>query len=188
MKNPLSQETASHIANFLTELPELTPATIQAQISKAGYVGQENAQKALALMAFRHINRLKNLFVKETPLSQLPPKDNFLLIGPTGCGKTYLIELLFQHILQLPTVIIDISAYSETGYVGQDAVSMLTRLIYAAQRDTALASIGIVCIDEFDKLSSGKKQCRIFWRRHYQRRGRYWGATRTPQNVGGFNP
>jgi len=156
MKNPLSQESISHIARFLTDLPDLTPATIQTQIEDAGYVGQEHAQKALALMAFRHINRLKNLFVKQISPALLPPKDNFLLIGPTGCGKTYLVELLFQRILQLPTVIIDISSYSETGYVGQDAVSMLTRLVFAAKRDTALAAIGIVCIDEFDKLSSGK--------------------------------
>ena len=84
------------------------------------------------------------------------PKTNFLLIGPTGCGKTHLVELLFQHILRLPTVIVDITTYSETGYVGQDPNTIITRLLHAADDNPLLASIGIICLDEFDKIASGQ--------------------------------
>jgi len=63
---------------------------------------------------------------------------------------------LFQQILRLPTVIIDITTYSETGYVGQDPSTILTRLLHAADDNPLLASIGIVCLDEFDKIASGQ--------------------------------
>ncbi|MEM6628549.1 MAG: AAA family ATPase [Bacteroidota bacterium] len=156
MKEERTFEISEHTTSYLLDIPLLSPREMLGRIQKSGYVGQEKSQKAVALMAYRHVNRLKKIYLEKIPSHLLPKKDNYLLIGPTGCGKTYLVELLFQHILKLPTVIIDITSYSETGYVGQDAVSMLTRLVYAAQRDTEIAAMGIVCIDEFDKLSSGK--------------------------------
>ena len=107
-------------------------------------------------MAYRHINRLRHIYVDQIAPHELPSKDNHLLIGPTGCGKTFLVELVFGRILQLPHTIVDITAYSETGYVGQDAVSILTRLVHAAEGNYELASIGVVCIDEFDKLATSK--------------------------------
>ncbi len=79
-----------------------------------------------------------------------------LFVGPTGCGKTYLVEILFRDILRLPTVVIDMTGFSETGYVGQDVNSILTRLLYAADMSIAYAAIGVVCLDEFDKLASGQ--------------------------------
>jgi ATP-dependent Clp protease ATP-binding subunit ClpX len=86
----------------------------------------------------------------------VPRKCNCLLVGPTGCGKTYLIELLFGKILKLPTALVDVTTYSETGYVGQDPCTILTRLLHAAEDNPMLASIGIVCLDEFDKIASGQ--------------------------------
>ncbi|MEO1655812.1 MAG: AAA family ATPase, partial [Bacteroidota bacterium] len=84
----------------------------------------------------------------------MPKKENYLLLGPTGCGKTYLVELLFGKILEIPSVVVDITNFSETGYVGQDVPSILTRLIHAAEGDIFLASFGIICLDEFDKIAT----------------------------------
>ncbi len=141
---------------FIEELPDLTPKEIYKELEKLGYIGQEHAKRALSLMAHRHVKRLKFIYLQKIPPYKLPPKSNYLLVGPTGSGKTYLVELLFKHIIKLPTVIVDITTYSETGYVGQDVVSILTRLLYAADGDVTKAQIGIVCLDEFDKLASGQ--------------------------------
>lgn len=148
-------EERAFLASYLNELPSLTPAQLNKAIGKYGYIGQERAKKAVSLLAFRHINRLRKIFIDNIDKRLLPSKENYLLMGPTGCGKTFLVDILFNQILQLPTVIIDITSYSETGYVGTDPVAILTRLIQAAQ-DPLIASVGIVCIDEFDKISSGK--------------------------------
>jgi len=76
-------------------------------------------------------------------------------VGPTGCGKTFAIELLFREMLGLPTAMIDVTTLSETGYVGGDVSSVLTRLLYAAELDPARARVGVVCLDEIDKIAGG---------------------------------
>ncbi|HIA03997.1 MAG TPA: AAA family ATPase, partial [Myxococcales bacterium] len=81
------------------------------------------------------------------------PKPNALLVGPTGCGKSFMIELLFKQILQLPTVIVDVTGFSETGYIGNDAVTILTQLLNCAGDNPLVASTGVVALDEFDKLA-----------------------------------
>ena len=121
------------LAALVEQLPGHTPAAIVERIRAAGYVGQTPALKAAALMAYRHVARLKKIYVRGTDPSHLPPKTNLLFVGPTGCGKTFLVEILFRDILMLPTVIVDMTNYSETGYVGQDVPSILTRLLYAAR-------------------------------------------------------
>ncbi len=144
------------ILPFVDALPNYTPSQIQEKIRKHGYVGQDLAVRATSLMAYRHVSRLKKLFLKGARRDRLPRKSNILFVGPTGCGKTFLVEILFRDILNLPTVIIDMTTYSETGYVGQDVSSILTRLMYAADLNPLTASIGVVCLDEFDKLASGQ--------------------------------
>lgn len=145
-----------HFVKFVRELPVLSPRAIFARLEELGYRGQSQARRALALLAYRHVRRIKRIYLDGAKRDQLLPKTNMLLAGPTGCGKTYLVELLFQHILRLPTVIIDITTYSETGYVGQDPSTILTRLLHAADDNPLLASIGVVCLDEFDKIASGQ--------------------------------
>jgi ATP-dependent Clp protease ATP-binding subunit ClpX len=145
-----------HFIKFVRELPALSPKTIFARLEELGYRGQVEARRAVSLLAYRHVRRIKRVYLDGIKREQLLPKTNVLLAGPTGCGKTYLIELLFQQILRLPTVIIDITTYSETGYVGQDPSTILTRLLHAADDNPLLASIGIVCLDEFDKIASGQ--------------------------------
>jgi ATP-dependent Clp protease ATP-binding subunit ClpX len=145
-----------HFIKFVKDLPSLSPKTIFERLEELGYRGQREARRAVSLMAYRHVRRIKRIYLDGAKREQLLPKSNTLLIGPTGCGKTHLVELLFQQILRLPTVIIDITTYSETGYVGQDPSTILTRLLHAADDNPLLASVGIVCLDEFDKIASGQ--------------------------------
>jgi ATP-dependent Clp protease ATP-binding subunit ClpX len=137
-------------------IPTLLPKEIEAHIHACGYVGQEKAVRAISLGAYRHTARLRRIYLQGGKRETLPPKTNLLFVGPTGCGKTYLVEILFRDILKLPTVVVDMTGFSETGYVGQDVNSILTRLLYAADMNIALAAVGVVCLDEFDKLASGQ--------------------------------
>jgi ATP-dependent Clp protease ATP-binding subunit ClpX len=145
-----------HFLRLLREIPDLGPKQIDTQLEALGYRGQEHSRKSLCLMAYRHVRRIKRLYLEGVPRDQVLPKANYLCVGPTGCGKTFLVELLFQHLLKLPTVVVDITTYSETGYVGQDPNTILTRLLHAADESPLLASVGIVCLDEFDKIASGQ--------------------------------
>src|SRR5712671_461826 len=145
-----------HFIKFVRELPVIPPKKIFSKLEEYGYRGQEEARRAVSLMAYRHIRRIRRIYLDGHKREQLLPKSNFLLMGPTGCGKTHLVELLFQTILRLPTVIVDITTYSETGYVGQDPNTIITRLLHAADDNPLLASVGIVCLDEFDKIASGQ--------------------------------
>jgi ATP-dependent Clp protease ATP-binding subunit ClpX len=145
-----------HFIKFVRDLPVLSPKAIFARLEELGYRGQPEARRAVSLMAYRHVRRVRRIYLDGAKREHLLPKTNTLLMGPTGCGKTHLVELLFREVLRLPTVIIDITTYSETGYVGQDPSTILTRLLHAADDNPLLASIGIVCLDEFDKIASGQ--------------------------------
>ncbi len=145
-----------HFIKFVRDLPDTAPKTLFDQLGELGYRGQDEARRALCLMAYRHVRRVKRIYIDGVDREELPNKSNYLLVGPTGCGKTYLFELLFGKILELPTALVDITTYSETGYVGQDPSTILTRLLHVTDENPMLASIGIVCLDEFDKISSGQ--------------------------------
>ncbi len=149
------------LRTFIDDLPLLPPRAIAAELEQLGYKGQEDPRRAVALMAYRHVRRLKRLYVSGTPPTELPPKQNLLLVGPTGCGKTFLVELLFQHIFKLPTVIVDITSFTESGYIGDDVRTILTRLIDAARGNPYLATCGVVCLDEFDKLAATSSNARF---------------------------
>jgi len=80
---------------FFESLPDNTPREIFQMLEDHGYRGQEQARKAVALMAYRHIRRIRRIHIKGIQRRTLPPKNNLLLMGPTGCGKTFLVEILF---------------------------------------------------------------------------------------------
>src|SRR6186713_1531224 len=105
-----------HFVKYVKELPVVPPKKIFQKLEEAGYRGQDEARRALCLMAYRHVRRIKRIYLDGVDRAQVPRKSNSLLVGPTGCGKTYLIELLFGKILKLPTALVDVTTYSETGY------------------------------------------------------------------------
>ncbi len=147
---------AEHGLQFFLEMPLIPPRRAFHLLEIHGYRGQETARRSLSLLAYRHVKRLKRIYLDGVPREELPPKSNYLLVGPTGCGKSYLVELLFAHILKLPTVTIDMTGFSETGYIGDDTRTILTRLLLAANGNSSIASAGVVCMDEFDKLATGQ--------------------------------
>lgn len=146
---------------FIESLPMPSPKDMFDRLTELGYKSQEEARRAVCLLAYRHLRRIKKVHLEGVERRKIPPKSNILLMGPTGCGKTFLVELLFREILKLPTVIIDITGFTETGYVGRDVITILTSLIKAANDDPMKASVGIVCIDEFDKLASTQNVARF---------------------------
>jgi ATP-dependent Clp protease ATP-binding subunit ClpX len=115
-------------------------------------VGQERAKRALSVAVYNHFKRIY-LAHSDVELQ----KSNILLVGPTGCGKTLLAQTL-ARILNVPFTIVDATALTEAGYVGEDVENILLRLIQAAEGNNPQAAIlnaqrGIIYIDEIDKIS-----------------------------------
>ena len=120
-------------------------------------VGQENAKKSLAVAVYNHYKRVQaGLGVAQhrhrgEDAVELA-KSNILVIGPTGCGKTYLAQTL-ARMLNVPFAIADATALTEAGYVGEDVENILLKLIQAADYDVKKAETGIIYIDEIDKVA-----------------------------------
>lgn len=151
----------SRFLKFVEELPLYTPKELYVKLEELGYRGQEKARKLASVMAYRHIKRIKMIYQMKIPPQELPQKTNYLFIGPTGCGKTYIAQLLFGEILNLPYVIVDITKYSETGYVGENIINIPARLIHSANGNKYLAQIGVIILDEFDKIASSSSNARF---------------------------
>ncbi|MDO7869066.1 ATP-dependent Clp protease ATP-binding subunit ClpX [Nocardioides jiangxiensis] len=118
-------------------------------------VGQEQAKKSLAVAVYNHYKRVQagaTLAGKHAKDEVEVAKSNILVIGPTGCGKTYLAQTL-ARMLNVPFAIADATALTEAGYVGEDVENILLKLIQAADYDVKKAETGIIYIDEIDKVA-----------------------------------
>lgn len=111
-------------------------------------VGQEEVKRTLAVAVYNHYKRIKAPRDIEVELQ----KSNILMLGPTGCGKTLLAQTLAK-ILNVPFAIADATSLTEAGYVGEDVENILLKLIQAADYDIDRAELGIVYIDEIDKIT-----------------------------------
>ncbi|HEX5503343.1 MAG TPA: ATP-dependent Clp protease ATP-binding subunit ClpX [Thermomicrobiales bacterium] len=127
-----------------TRIP--TPKKLYEQLNQY-VIGQERAKKILSVAVYNHYKRISAGAEDDVELQ----KSNVLLLGPTGCGKTYLAQTLAK-LIDVPFSIADATALTEAGYVGEDVENILLRLIQAAG-DVARAETGIIYIDEIDKIA-----------------------------------
>ena len=114
-------------------------------------IGQEHAKKVISVAVYNHYKRVATGTMDEIDIE----KSNMLMIGPTGCGKTYLVKTLAK-LLDVPLAIADATSLTEAGYIGDDIESVVSKLLAAADNDVEKAEHGIIFIDEIDKIAKKK--------------------------------
>ncbi len=128
------------------------PAPHKIKASLDDYViGQEHAKKVISVAVYNHYKRVFTGTMDDIEIE----KSNMLMIGPTGCGKTYLVKTL-ARLLDVPLAIADATSLTEAGYIGDDIESVISKLLAAADNDVERAEQGIVFIDEIDKIAKKK--------------------------------
>ena len=137
----------SHAAPTREPVNVLTPAEIKAGLDQY-VIGQDEAKRVLAVSVYNHYKRILSGQGGDVELQ----KSNVLLLGPSGVGKTLLAQTLAK-MLGVPFAIADATTLTEAGYVGEDVENILLKLIHAADFDVQRAEIGIIYIDEIDKIT-----------------------------------
>lgn len=156
-KDDANAKTLDVLLKSLGQVP--TPREIYNELSNY-VVGQEEAKRAMSVAVYNHYRRIQaradasadNMKLADDLKDVELTKSNILLLGPTGTGKTLLAQSLARF-LNVPFVIADATTLTEAGYVGEDVENILLKLITAADNDIERAQIGIVYIDEIDKIA-----------------------------------
>jgi len=157
-KNILDKELGDETRPAAAPLQVLKPVEIRKRLDEY-VIGQDLAKKVLSVAVHNHYKRILQTppqqrvsSIQEDPFADVEiEKSNILLIGPTGSGKTLLARTL-ARILDVPFCIVDATTLTEAGYVGEDVENIVLRLLQAADYDVKRAEIGIIYIDEIDKI------------------------------------
>ena len=151
----IEEELGQQVAESTESLELPTPKEIKAFLDEY-VIGQDDAKKQLSVAVYNHYKRIRatgTLTNAGKPHDDVEiAKSNILMIGPTGCGKTYLAQILAKR-LNVPFAVADATALTEAGYVGEDVENILLKLLQAADYDPKRAETGIIYIDEIDKIS-----------------------------------
>ncbi len=147
LKKKKKKEGEEPILN-IRDIP--APHKIKASLDEY-VVGQEYAKKVISVAVYNHYKRVATNTMDNIEIE----KSNILMIGPTGCGKTYLVKTL-ARLLDVPLAIADATSLTEAGYIGDDIESVVSKLLAAADNDVEKAERGIIFIDEIDKIAKKK--------------------------------
>lgn len=145
---PKKKEKKAEPVLDLKKIP--APHKIKATLDEY-VVGQEHAKKVMSVAVYNHYKRVATDTMDDIAIE----KSNMLMIGPTGCGKTYLVKTLAK-LLDVPLAIADATSLTEAGYIGDDIESVVSKLLAAADNDVEKAEHGIIFIDEIDKIAKKK--------------------------------
>ena len=138
--NELSNDTETAVVST-----SLNPYKLKLELDKQ-VIGQEEAKKIISVAVCNHLKRIESK-------NHILEKSNILILGPTGCGKTFLMSTIARF-LQVPMVIVDATNFTQVGYVGEDVSNILKKLYMAAEGDLDRCKRGIVYVDEIDKVMS----------------------------------
>lgn len=145
VKKKAPKEKKPEVELSLKTIP--APHKIKAMLDEY-VVGQEYAKKVISVAVYNHYKRVLTDTMDDIEIE----KSNMLMVGPTGCGKTYLVKTIAK-LLNVPLAITDATTLTEAGYIGDDVESVLSKLLAVADNDVEKAERGIVFIDEIDKIA-----------------------------------
>ena len=148
-KKKKAEDKKEEVPLTLENIP--APHKIKAMLDEY-VVGQEYAKKAISVAVYNHYKRVITNTMDDIEIE----KSNMLMLGPTGCGKTYLVKTVAK-LLNVPLAITDATTLTEAGYIGDDVESILSKLLAVADNDVEKAERGIVFIDEIDKIAKKKE-------------------------------